>query len=56
MFADAVVTASPIDAEVMAERTDPLETIRPAESSARMDRHSILGIVLLGLRFGHARA
>jgi len=35
---------------------DPLETINPAESSARIDRHSTFGIVLFELRFGHARA
>jgi hypothetical protein len=50
MFADAAVTASPIEGEVMAERTDPLETINPAERSAKIDRHSIFGIVLPGLK------
>ena len=52
MLADAVVTASPIEAEVITERTDPLETISPAESRARIDRHSILGILLLGSGLG----
>jgi len=39
----------------MAERTEPLETIKPAESSAKIDRHAIFGIVLLGLEVSGTR-
>jgi hypothetical protein len=56
MLADAVVTASPIEGGVvMAVRTEPFETISPAESSATIDRHGMFGIVLLGLRVSDTR-
>jgi hypothetical protein len=52
MLADAVVTASPIDGVVITDLTDPLDTINPADKSARSDRHSIFRILRLGLRLG----
>ncbi len=41
MLDEAVATASPIEAE---GSFDPLETISPAVSNARIDHHSIFGI------------